>query len=209
MEPEMAALEPEALDALLRAELGRPLVVVGLTLAAGAATGAGLDTPLGEPPAGPIAGLARYGELWVRWLAAGTRLADALGRAAVLDADALLIWVPASESAESGADTDPEAEADVEASASRDSEPGAGRTAPLAVPLLRAVMGAADADGLHDRAVMLLVGPGASRGLARALGYDDGFGADAPVALVATAAADGALASARLRGGGSSPPCYL
>ena len=91
LEPEMAALEPEALDALLRAELGRPLVVVGLTLAAGAATGAGLDTPLGEPPAGPIAGLARYGELWVRWLAAGTRLADALGRAAVLDADALLI----------------------------------------------------------------------------------------------------------------------
>jgi hypothetical protein len=130
---------------------------------------------------------------------------DALGRAAALDADALLIWVPGTETAEASAGMD----AEVDANVSRDTDPSGGGVPPWAVPVLRALMGAADAEGLHDRAVMLLVGRGASRGLARALGYDDGFGMDAPAALVATAAAEGALTAARLRHGGSSPPCYL
>lgn len=67
----------------------------------------------------------------------------------------------------------------------------------------------ADIMELRDPCVLLLVGPGASQPLARKLGYDDGFGPEAPVARIATTAAREALAREEFRQKGSSPPCYL
>ena len=51
--------------------------------------------------------------------------------------------------------------------------------------------------------------PAQSDGWPQRLGWDDGFAPDTPPTVIATTLAREALALAAVRGGGSSPPCYL
>ncbi len=178
------ALEPEALDHWLRAELGRRLAITGITLAAPgeAPHPAGVIAVAGGAPAALSAALAAYGELWLRWLPEGARLDEAAIRSAAGDADVLLIWL--------------------EAGAVPDAVAAPERT-------LAALHDALANFSLRDGCVLALGGAGVSRGLARRLGYDDGFAPQTPAATIATTLAREALALAAVRGGGSSPPCYL
>ncbi|HEY7983483.1 MAG TPA: hypothetical protein VID73_04905 [Ktedonobacterales bacterium] len=186
------ALAPEALDAWLRAELGRRLAITGVTLVAPRATppeppaappdSRGVLALAGAAPTALPAALAEYAEIWLRWLPAGARLDEAAIRAAAGDADALLVWL-----APTGTET------------------------PTGWPerTLAALHDALANLSLRDGCVLALGGAGASRALARRLGYDDGFAPEAPAGAIATTLAREALALAAVRGGGSSPPCYL
>lgn len=187
MDENTTAMGPADLDRWLREKLGRRLVVVGLALAA---EDAGQDVAmaaLGEPPHELITALERYSEIWVRWLPAGMPVDAALAHAMTREADVLLIWVPAAQGEQAAAPH--------------------GETWPATA--LARLLEQADARELRDPCVLLLVGPGASRPLARGLGYDDGFGPEASVAALATTAAREALAREEFRQKGSSPPCYL
>jgi hypothetical protein len=178
---------PADLDGWLREMLGRRLVVVGLALAAEDAGQDAATAALGEPPQALIAALERYTEIWVRWLAAGMAVDAAVAHATVREADVLLVWVPISTG----------------------EQMAAAHGEPRQEPVLARLLAQAEARELRDPCVLLLVGPGASRPLARRLGYDDGFGPEAPVAQIATAAARETLAREEFRRKGSSPPCYL
>jgi hypothetical protein len=62
---------------------------------------------------------------------------------------------------------------------------------------------------VRDEAVVALVGPGASRTLARQLGCDEGFAAEEATGHIVGQLVREALAREELRRTGSSPPCYL
>jgi hypothetical protein len=178
-------MAPDALDRWLRAELGRRLAVIGITLgppAADAPGTRGVIAVAGAVPAPLTAALAAYGELWLRWLPRGTPLDEAAIRAAAGDADALLVWL------------EPDA---VDAPAGWPE-----RTLATLYDTLADL-------SLRDGCVLALAEAGASRALARTLGCDDGFARDTPPALIATTLAREVLALAAVRGGGSSPQCYL
>jgi hypothetical protein len=185
---EATDLEPGQLDPWLREHLGRRVVVAGFSMSLLEQTPEGAAALAGAAPEPLVADLSAYGEIWVVWAAAGTPCDDALGRAAAHDADALLIWLPEA------SDLPP---------ATPDAAP-----APIA-GTLRAIVAAADALGLRDRALLALVGPGATRTFARRLGFEDGFGASVSPAHVATALARAAVARAEFARHGRSPPCYL
>jgi hypothetical protein len=196
MDEETLELAPAALDGWLRGRLGRPLVVIGLTLSTDAPlTDRGLPM-LGDPPRRFIEGLEPYHEEWVRWMAAGMTLDAALAYTAAQEADTLLIWVP---------------QAPVGAPAQSGAPPseGEGTDTDWLTRTLSELVGLTDAQNLRDRCVLMLVGPGASRELAHRLGFDDGFAATTPLARIATALAKEAVARDELRRTGSSPPCYL
>lgn len=183
--PDESVLEPAALDAWLRAQLGRRLAVTGITLMLPAGTSPappGAVAAAGAPPAALRDALGQYGEIWLRWLPSGTRLDEAAIRAAAGDADVLLVWL----------------------------DPTGAPGAPVGWPErpLTALHDALANLSLRDDCVLAIGGVGASRSLARRLGYDDGFAVEAP-AVIATTLAREALALAAVRGGGSSPPCYL
>lgn len=184
--PDEPVLEPDALDAWLRAQLGRRLAVTGITLvplAGSSPDPSGTVAAAGVPPAALRDALGQYGEIWLRWLPSGTRLDEAAIRAAAGDADVLLVWL----------------------------DPTGAPSAPVGWPErpLTALHDALANLSLRDDCVLAIGGAGASRSLARRLGYDDGFAVVAPAALIATTLAREALALAAVRGGGSSPPCYL
>ncbi len=84
-----------------------------------------------------------------------------------------------------------------------------GADAPPSERWQRTVIAEAEDLGLWDRSFMALVGTGASRTGARALGYEDGFGSDVPCTGLATALASEAITRAEAGTRGSSPPCYL
>jgi hypothetical protein len=183
------ALEPDLLDSWLRRRLGRRLVVAGLTLTPGQAPTHDNGTSGGDAePEIFSAALSTYRELWVVWAPTGTRLDDALAHAAAHDADALLVWLPG-------------------AAGSPDGEPGV-PPAPT-VQALRTLLEAAESLGLRDRCMLALAGPGASRVVARRLGFDDGFGLDVTPAQVAAVCAREAVSRAEFPRSSSSPPCYL
>lgn len=71
-------------------------------------------------------------------------------------------------------------------------------------------LAACERAGLRDRAFVALVAPGEGvRAQARALGFEDGFALDVPLATLLAALAREAVAHDELRRRGSSPPCYL
>jgi hypothetical protein len=78
------------------------------------------------------------------------------------------------------------------------------RPAPLA-----AFLDYAEAAGVRDDAVIALVGPGASRMLARRMGCDEGFSGGEATEVIVSRLVREALAREELRRTGSSPPCYL
>jgi hypothetical protein len=165
------------LDSWLRAHLGRRLVVIGLSLPVALAQQADALT-LGAPPREYLRELETYEEVWVRWLAPGSTVDQALTHAAMHEGDVVVLWL---------ADM-PEDE----------------RPAPL-VAFLEHV----EAAGAREEAVIALVGPGASRALARRLGFDEGFAPGEAPGHVLSRLAGEALAREELRRGGGSPPRYL
>ena len=71
-------------------------------------------------------------------------------------------------------------------------------------------LAACERAGLRDRAFVALLAPGeGARAQARALGFEDGFALDVPLATLLAALAREAVAHDELRRRGSSPPCYL
>ena len=72
----------------------------------------------------------------------------------------------------------------------------------------REALAVCDGLGLLDRSFVALAGEGITRRGARALGFEDGIGADTPLAEVVWLMAREAVAHDELRRG-SSPPCYL
>jgi hypothetical protein len=72
----------------------------------------------------------------------------------------------------------------------------------------REVLALCDEVGLLDRSFVALAGEGVTRRGARALGFEDGIGADTPLGEVVWLLAREAVAHDELRRG-SSPPCYL
>ena len=194
MDEETLEQAPAVLDGWLRERLGRPLVVIGLTLPTNSQLADRRLPLLGDPPRRFIEGLGPFHEAWVRWLAAGMTLDTALAYSAGQEADALLIWVP---QAPTGAPAQSEA-GRVE-----------GADTHWLAHVLADLIELTDAQNLRDRCVLMLVGPGASREAAHRLGFDDGFGVDAPPSRIATALAREAVARDQFRRMGSSPPCYL
>ncbi len=188
-----AELEPALLDGWLREHMNRSLVVIGVTLGSVASDEGPTISILGESPTDFVRGMEPYGEIWLRWLAAGMVMDRAVAHAAAQEADALIIWVPKSP--------------DDETPAARDALAGANGEWPERA--LRALLEVADAHNLRDRCVLVLAGPGASRQLARRLGYDDGFGEGAAPGQVAVAIGREAVSREEYRTRGSSPPCYL
>jgi hypothetical protein len=73
----------------------------------------------------------------------------------------------------------------------------------------RAALAGIEDVGARDRWLCLLVGPEATRALARQLGYEDGLPLEIPVGEVAALLARAAATNDGFRRGGSSPPCYL
>lgn len=187
MDDDTTAMDPPALDGWLRERLGRSLTVVGLSLGAHGFGESAAVATLGDPPRALITALEQYREIWVRWLAGGMTVDAALAHAMAREADVLLVWIPAH--------------ADYDAAAT-------GAESWPATSLAR-LLDQAGADELRDPCVLLLVGPGASRALARRLGYADGLGPEASAARIATVAARETLAREEFRRTGSSPPCYL
>ena len=94
MEEQSLELTPGRLDSTLRVRLGRRLVIIGLTPPA-APPVAGAAPVLGAPPAEFVRALEPYDEVWVRWLAGGTALDQALTHAALHEADVVLLWLAA------------------------------------------------------------------------------------------------------------------
>jgi hypothetical protein len=176
MEERLPEVSPPALDSWLRQQLGRRLVVIGLSLPA--ATPSGGEIMLDAPPADFIRELERFEEVWVRWLAAGTLVDQALTRAALHEGDVVLLWLA--------------------------DEPSDPRPAALA-----AFLEHAEAAGARDEAVTALVGPGASRELARRLGCNEGFAPTEAPGVVISQLAREVVTMDELRRRGSSPPCYL
>ena len=71
-------------------------------------------------------------------------------------------------------------------------------------------LAACEQAGLRDRAFVALLAPGEGiRAQARALGFEDGFAQDLPLAALLAVLAREAVAHDELRRRGSSPPCYL
>ncbi|HKB47662.1 MAG TPA: hypothetical protein VKC57_08200 [Ktedonobacterales bacterium] len=71
-------------------------------------------------------------------------------------------------------------------------------------------LAACERAGLRDRAFVALLAPGEGmRAQARALGFEDGFALDVPLATLLAALAREAVAHDELHQRGSSPPCYL
>ena len=182
MDEALWTLEPAALDAWLREQLGRRMVVVGVSFAPPATAGAPLRVT--EPPAELLAGLAAYTEVWLRWSDAGTELGTVLREAAQYDADAVLAWLETP----------------------RGTEPAPAQWPRRAVA---ALIGEADDLNLRDRCVFALAGPAASQTLARQMGCDLGFAPDVALARLVGALAREAAARDEFRRKGSSPPCYL
>ncbi len=125
------------------------------------------------------AGMETYRELRVARAVVESPSERALADVARLDSDVALLWTPLT-----GVDGD-------------------GRRWALAA------LNALEGLGLLDRAFVALIGEGVTRPAARALGYEDGIAAGAPVAEVARLVAREAVARDELRRRGSSPPCYL
>jgi hypothetical protein len=71
------------------------------------------------------------------------------------------------------------------------------------------VLSVADGIGLRDRSVVALFGAGITTRRARALGYEDGFPLDTPLADLMRLLVRETLARDEARRRGSSPPCYL
>ncbi|HEV7126447.1 MAG TPA: hypothetical protein VGN32_03275, partial [Ktedonobacterales bacterium] len=155
MDETLLRLAPADLDALLREQLGRRLVVAGLTLVPPAPGSVHLT---GEPPAELLAGLSTYAELWVRWTHVDTPIGAALRQAAQHDADAVLGWLAAP----------------IPCGAS--SVPADNAFAPpdWQLPVIAALIAEADDLNLRDRCVFALAGPGATQSLARQAGCDEG-----------------------------------
>jgi hypothetical protein len=183
-------LAPADLDALLREQLGRRLVVAGLTLVPPAPGSVHLT---GEPPAELLAGLSTYAELWVRWTHADTPIGAALRQAAQHDADVVLGWLAAP--IPSGVPTVAAGSAFVPPN--------------WPLPVIAALIGEADDLNLRDRCVFALAGPDATQALARQAGCDEGFALAVPLARIVGTLAREVLARDEFRRGGSSPPCYL
>lgn len=168
-----------ALDARLRAELGRQLVIVVLTPDAEVQR---------ETLAIFAASCAAYSE--VRLIiaelaesAAPETLETTFRQAIQHDPDALLIWRAASGPLEEMADSERQWH--------------------------RMLLDAADHVGLFDRALLALLGADVARASARALGYEDGFTSTQPLAEMLDALARDALTREAYHRRGSSPPCYL
>jgi hypothetical protein len=71
-------------------------------------------------------------------------------------------------------------------------------------------LAACERAGLRDHAFVALLAPGEGmRAQARALGFEDGFALDAPLAILLAALARETVAHDELHQRGSSPPCYL
>ena len=182
MDETLSALEPAALDSWLREQLGRRMVMVGVSLAPPAPSGA--PPRLAAPPAKLLAGLSAYAEVWVRWSDMGTTLSAALRDAAQYDADVVLAWLGSPHVTEPAPDDWP-------------------------CRAVAALIGEADDLNLRDRCVFALAGPAASRTLARQMGCDEGFAPDTPLAQIAGILARESVARDEFRRTGSSPPCYL
>lgn len=186
MNSAIAALEPAALDAWLRQHLGRRMTVVGLSLPATRPAAGWATVVLDDAPSLLVAALAEYGELWVLWAAAGATPRDALTDAATHDADVMLVWLPRPADGPTGGTLDS-----------------------WAAEMVQTLVAEMDASGQRDRCVVALVGPGASRALARQLGCDDGFGPELGPADIVTTLAQEAATQEEFRLRGQSPPCYL
>ncbi len=186
-------LPPAALDSWLREHLARRLVMIGVTLTETTHAPQAIGVA-GETPAALVAALAWYEEIWLRWLAAGTTLDALVIQAAAREADALLIWLAAPK-AESGTAQPPRP---------------AGNPPSWSERPLQRLLATIEGQSLRESCVLALLGPDASRALARRLGYDDGFGPELVAARVATALVREVAGRQEFRrSGSSSPPCYL
>lgn len=172
--------ERTAVNAELRAALGRRLTVAVMELPGGATGCAELRTRL-----------AAFSEVRVLAKTPDERadyasLRALLREVARADADALLIWTDAESLAAS-----------------------AGGNGDARHDWPRMVQGAAEDINLLDACFTAPIGPGVTRQAARKLGYEDGFAAETPpTALVRTLLRE-TLAREEIRRSGSSPPCYL
>jgi hypothetical protein len=92
MQEHVPDVMPDLLDSWLRAHLGRRLVVIGLSLPVVLAQQADALT-LGAPPREYLRELERYEEIWVRWLAPGTTVDQALTHAAMHEGDVVVLWL--------------------------------------------------------------------------------------------------------------------
>lgn len=91
MEAPLPAATPATLDSWLREHLGRRMVIVGLSLPVAGSPQS--DVVLGPPPTAFLRELEPFEEVWPRWLTAGTRMDQALTRAAMQEGDAVLLWL--------------------------------------------------------------------------------------------------------------------
>ncbi len=196
-EPNDSTAARPALDARLRAELGRRLTVVALYAPAQGDEQDELFTAF-------QAEIAKYQEVWLRVVEVGAPGADARSpteaaaeaavRAALqADADAVLVWRMA------GADG---------------AAPGATSVAQaMAARWRRDFPAVAERLALFEQATLALIGADVTRADARRQGYEDGFALTEPLAAPTHAAllrlAAEALARVEYQRRGSSPPCYL
>jgi hypothetical protein len=173
-------MAPGTLDGWLRERLARSLVLVGITL--GQVDGA---VHTGEPPRAFTRAMEDYTEIWLRWLAVDTTLDGLVLHAVTREADALLIWLPAS--------------------------PETPVTVAPAWPerALRELLGARDGLKQRERCVLALLGPDASPRLAHDVGCDVGFGPEISIAHIATVLAREAAGRGPNRRRSSSLPHYL
>ena len=188
--------EPAQMDAHLRAQLGRRLVVA--LVLADAESSAAVQSAIQRFRAQ----VAAYKEVWEPpCQSADATVEAALRNALTFDADAILVWVDWSQ-----------AGAPFVQPQSLQPLPPKQRAALRIAPHTASARGAlalAEQSGALDRCFVVLIGQGVTRPNGRALGYEDGYSADEPVGPLIAALAREALARESYRRQGSSPPCYL